>query len=72
MVTPRASCRKRVDHPTMKNAAARIATVAVLATGALALPVSAASAAVHKGKHHGTRNHPVMAHIAVPNGAGPR
>ena len=52
----------------MKNAAARIITVALMGMGTLALPVTAASA--HK-KHHATRR-PVMAHIAVPVGAGPR
>ena len=69
MATPHTPYWKRVDQLSMKNAAARIVTVAVLGMGALALP---ASAAAHKTRHHGTRNHPVMAHIAVPAGAGPR
>ena len=52
----------------MKNAAARFITVALVSVGTLALPVSGASA--HK-RHHGPRK-PVMAHIAIPFGAGPR
>jgi hypothetical protein len=70
MATRRAPYRESADQlNTMKNAGARIVTVAVLGLGTLALPVSAASA--HKTQHHG-RNHPVMAHIAMPTGAGPR